>query len=499
MTFRSLPLLCSAAVAAAVLVSFAQAPSLTLLSRDGRRQLPLAISGEQELVALDDLAAAFQLAVHEEALGALTVSYKGKTVVLTADQSLASVAGRMISLPAPPSRSGRRWLVPVEFISRALAPIYDVRLELRKPSRLVIVGDLRVPRINVRYEPLGTTGRVTIDAAPRATSTVTQEGERLLVRFDADALDVSNPPLPPQPPQSLVQSVRSVDPNTLIVDLGSRAASFRATGQSTDTTLRQVIDIVPAQTETQAPTPTQPAAPPPELPPALGAATPAIRTIAIDAGHGGDDSGATGANGTKEKDLTIVVARRVKAAIEGRLGIRVLLTRDDDRTVPIDDRAALANNNKADLFISLHANASMRRSAAGATIFSAAFDPDAAKLAAASGKERLPAFGGGLRDIELVPWDLAQTRHLDQSTALAGIIEQQFRDRVPLSNHPQEHAPLRVLESANMPAVLIEIGYLSNPDQEKQLASDAFQSVLVQALYDSVVRFRDALGAGGTR
>src|SRR5437879_7590040 len=148
----------------------APASSLTLLSRDGRKTLPIAIVGDQEFVALDDLATTFQLAVREESLGAMTVSYKGRTIVLTADQSLASVSGRLISLPAPPTRSGRRWVVPVEFISRALAPIYDSRLDLRKPSRLLIVGDLRVPRIAVRYDPLGTAGRLTIDATPRAAT-----------------------------------------------------------------------------------------------------------------------------------------------------------------------------------------------------------------------------------------------------------------------------------------------------------------------------------------
>ena len=145
---------------------------------------------DQEFVALDDLAAAFQLTVREESLGAITVTYKGKTIVLTPDQALASVAGRLVSLPAPPSRSGRRWLVPVEFISRALALVYDARLDLRKPSRLLVVGDLRVPRIIVRYDPLGARGRLTIDATPRAHSTVTQEsGTDLSIKFDADALD----------------------------------------------------------------------------------------------------------------------------------------------------------------------------------------------------------------------------------------------------------------------------------------------------------------------
>src|SRR5262249_53479099 len=103
-------------------------PSLTILSRDGRRAMPLPLFGDQEFVGLDDLAGTFQLSI-QESLGAITVSYKGKTIVLTPEQSLASVDGRLISLPAAPSRQGRRWIVPVEFISRALAPIYDTRLE----------------------------------------------------------------------------------------------------------------------------------------------------------------------------------------------------------------------------------------------------------------------------------------------------------------------------------------------------------------------------------
>ena len=518
MNARPLPLF-TATVTATLLVALAavlssqpvQQASLTLLSKDGRRPLPVTLVGDQEFVALDDLAAAFQLTVREEALGAITVSYKGKTIVLTADQALASVAGRLVSLPAPPSRGpARRWLVPAEFISRALALVYDSKLDLRKPSRLVIVGDIRVPRITVRYDPLGASGRLTIDATPRALATVTQDNDHLTVKFDADALDAPTPPLPPQSPQSLVLGVRVIDPTTVVVDLGPRFASFRATTQPVDTTTRLVIDVFTAQTDTAlapglataAPAQTPQAAPAaaPDLP-GLSQAAFGIRTVAIDPGHGGDDEGAHGAGGAKEKDLTLAVARRAKTAIEARLGIRVLLTRDDDRNVPIDERTAIANNNKADLFVSLHANASLRPTTAGTAIFCAEFDKDTAQSATAGGADRVPAFGGGSRDIELVLWDLAQTRHLDQSTTFAGLLQQQLQDRVPLVARPVEvdRAPLRVLESANMPAVLIEMGYLTNADQEKLLAGDAFQNTLVQALFDAIVKYRDALTAGGGR
>jgi N-acetylmuramoyl-L-alanine amidase len=469
-------------------------PLLTILSKDGRRAIPLALINNQEFVAVDDLAATFQLAVLEDALGALTITYKGKTIVLT-NQALASVAGRLVSLPAPAERAGRSWLVPVEFINRALAPVYDTKLELRKPSRLLIVGDVRVPRVTVRYDLVAPGARLTIDATPRAANTVTQDNDRLLIKFDADALDIDNPPVVPGQlnPQSLVVNVRPMDATTIGVDFGPRVAGFRATSLPVDTTMRLTIDVMATASEAA---PTAPAvagpAPPPDLPPSLGPPASAIQTIAIDPGHGGTDEGVTGPGGTKEKNLTLAIARRIKAAVEARLGIRVLLTRDVDQKLPLDDRTAVANNNKVDLFISLHANGSLRPGTAGATIYYSAFDP-AAVSGPLAGVDRVPTFSGGTRDIELVAWDRAQTRHLDQSKAFAAILEERFHDRVARASPGVDRAPLGVLESANMPAVLVEMGFLTTADQEKQLNGNEFQNAFVQAITEAIIAFRDSL------
>jgi N-acetylmuramoyl-L-alanine amidase len=483
-----------------IVLSQTPAPTpLTMLSKAGRRVLPLVLVNQQEFVAIDELASAFQLTVREDALGALTVTYKDKTIVLT-NQALASVAGRLVSLPAPASRAGPRWFVPVEFINRALALIYDVRLELRKPSHLVLVGDVRVPRITVRYDVVATGGRLMIDATPRANSTVSQENELLSVRFEADALDIDAPPLPPQAAESLVRAVRVLDATTLGVDLGPRVAGFRATTLPVDTTLRLTIDVLAAGTEAKPSAPAVAGDPPDdvagELRSALGPPASPIQTIVIDPGHGGDDLGVRGPGGATEKDLTLAIAHRLKAAIEGRLGIRVLLTRETDRQVPLEDRTAVANNNKADLFISLHANASFRAATSGAAIYYAAFDPATASGAVA-GVDRVPTFSGAMRDLELVAWDLAQTHHLDQSMTFASILEDRFRDRVPLAARPVDSAALGVIESANMPAVLVEIGFLTNPEQERQLAGAAFQNAFVQAVTEAVIRFRDGLAAAG--
>ena len=465
---------------------------LTLLSREGRRTIAISIVNNRESVALDELASTFQLAVREEA-GALTVSYKAQTVVLTPDQALASVAGRLVTLPAPPSRAGGRWMVPLEFISRALAPIYDTRLDLRAASRLLIVGDLRVPHVAIRYELVGGSARLTLDATPRAASTVTQETDRLTIKFDADALDAAVPPVQLQGLVQLVQAIRVADAVTVAVDLGPRFSGFRAATQQTDTSTRLVIDLVGSQAETAAPAPSP--SPAPADTPSFGQPVSTIRTIVIDPGHGGKDAGVRGAEGALEKELTLSVARRAKAAIESGLGIRVLLTRDDDRNVPLEERTAVANNNKADLFLSLHVNASFRTVTRGASIYVAEFS-DTVQAQAAISPARVPIFGGGLRDIELVPWDFAQVRHVDQSTELAHILERELQNRVPLDARPVDRAPFRVLASANMPAILLELGYMTNADQEQQLGTAEFQNTLVQAISDAVLKFREFLSDG---
>jgi N-acetylmuramoyl-L-alanine amidase len=470
----------------------------TVLSREARRPLPSRAIGGQEMFALDDLVKLFDLAVREDTLaGGLTVSTKtNTTIALTPGQGLASVGGRVVSMPAPPVREGRSWFVPVDFVPRALGPALATRLELRRPSRLIVVGDLRVPRVTARAEPAGIQLRITIDVAPATPHSVAQEGSRLAVRFEADALDAS---LPASPAPDLVQAIRPAETGVaVIVDLGPRFASFRATDAPGERGAgRIVIDVAPATTEASpAATPSAPAPAPADPTPPLVDLTPpsGLRTIVIDAGHGGDEQGARGPQGTQEKDVTLSVARKLKAAIEARLGARVILTRDSDRTMPLDERAAVANNNKADVFISLHANASVRASAAGAEVFylSLADYGDQAQRVALGESEALPVYGGGTRDIEAILWEMAQARHIESSARLAQLVETALRERVPMSPRAIQQAPFRVLVGANMPAVLVELGFISNPEQERQLSSDAFQGEVVQALVDSIVRFRDA-------
>jgi N-acetylmuramoyl-L-alanine amidase len=475
----------------------APASPLTLVSREGRRPVPTIVQGGRELVALDDLGLLFGVAVQEDTLaGGVTVSYRGRTIVASANRPIISAGGRVVTLSSPVVRSGRRWLVPIDFLSSALATIYDRRIELRRASRLVVVGDVRLPRVSAVIASAGPPTRAEVEIAPAAPATVAVEPGRLLVRIDADGLDLATLPAG----AGLIERVRGGDqPNTVAVLLSDAAGPARASVATANNVTRVVIEV-PAASESRAPSP-DPRAPIPDPRPPIpnpeskipGPVSRAWQTIAIDPGHGGDDVGVRGARGVEEKQLTLDVARRLRAMVEARLGLRVILTRDDDRSLSLDERAAVANNGKANLLISLHVNGSRGPASSGAEVFHLQLDRESEEVVRAATSEGvvLPSLGGGQRRLDLIPWDLAQARYLDDSTRLAAVLQEELqRQQVPMSGHSLRQAPLRLLAAANMPAALVEVAYLTNPQQEARLGTDEFKAAIAQAIFTGIVRFR---------
>jgi N-acetylmuramoyl-L-alanine amidase len=459
----------------------AQAPApntYTVFMPDGRRSVPYRSSGGTDVVALDQVASLFSFTTAEDAaLNALTITARGQRINVIAGQAFAQVAGRVVQLSGPVQRDRGAWAVPVDFLASALGPALGIRIEVRRATRVILVGDARVPQIAVRFERGGSNGRLTIDMQPPTPTRVTREGNRLMVRFEASALDTRGiTGLSPE----FVTAVRTDGP-MLLFELGPSAVSFQTIADKDPSQL--VIDLMP----TQAP----PAAPPAaaQEPPVIEIPSPGtIRTIVIDPGHGGDDEGSHGPRGAKEKDLTLQVAQKLKATIESRLGLRVLLTREGDENVPYDRRTAIANNNKADVFFSLHANASLRPSVRGAQVLSLSAGDYAGRASGSpGGTAAVPALGGGTRTIEAVPWDLAQLPFAGRSTALGSILVRHLTEKgVPLHPKPAGQMPLRVLVGANMPAVLIEMGYLTNAEDEKALTGGDLPNRLIDALLATI-------------
>jgi N-acetylmuramoyl-L-alanine amidase len=462
------------------------------VSRDGRRPVPTTQLSGQEFIALDDIASLFRVTVREDTLaGGLTITYRNRTIVASTDQPMASVNGRVVTLPAAAVRQGRRWLVPVEFLPRALAPIYDMRIDLRRTARLLIVGDLRVPRVVGRIDAPGPPTRATIEIAPASPVTIAVDASRVVIRIDADALDLTLP----ANGAGLIDQIRAGDqPTSIAVALQGRAGPARAASTDSDNVTRVTIEVPlagqPQETAAPAPPPpTEPSAPP------VIARRAALQTIVIDPGHGGDDVGVRGPKGAEEKQLTLDVARRIKRLIEDRLGIRVVLTRDEDRSLSLDERAAMANNSKADLFLSLHLNAGLSPAVAGTEVFHLRGDADAedALRSAENAAVSLPVLGGASRKIDVIQWDMAQARHIDTSARLAELLEEGLRAHVTMGPHPLQPGPLRVLAAVDMPAALIEMAYLTNASQEQLARSESYQTTIAQAIYEAVLRFRSYL------
>lgn len=227
-----------------------------------------------------------------------------------------------------------------------------------------------------------------------------------------------------------------------------------------------------------------------QAPVELPAAPPPSMTVVIDPGHGGDDRGAVGPSGIEEKQVTLAVAQRVRALATDR-GVRVLLTREDDRQVPLMQRAAFANGAGAAVFISLHANAGPSPLSSGAEVASFGGVPPSAIVSSPADDRTLlvPLTAGGSRRVVAVPWELAQVRHAEVAAVFARQVGDRLERVAPLGPRAVYRSPLRPLTAVSLPAVLVELAYVSNPEEEKLAAGDQHQMALAQALVDAMLAF----------
>jgi N-acetylmuramoyl-L-alanine amidase len=225
--------------------------------------------------------------------------------------------------------------------------------------------------------------------------------------------------------------------------------------------------------------------------------------VVLDPGHGGIENGAIGPTGLREKDVTLDLARRLRSVLEERFSINVVLTRDEDRLLSLEERTAVANHNRADLFISIHLNASRRSAATGAETYylaSDATDDDARTVAALENRafgttdDSIPAKPAGEQnDLELLLWDLAQNQHLAASSLLAERVQLHLNDLAGTRDRGVRQAPFRVLMGATMPAILVEVGFISNIDEEQAFKGVGYRQRVVLAMAEAVNEFLDNL------
>ena len=215
-----------------------------------------------------------------------------------------------------------------------------------------------------------------------------------------------------------------------------------------------------------------------------------VKTIMLDPGHGGHDNGAVYA-GTKEKDLNLKIARYLGEMLVQQ-GFKVIYTRDKDEFVSLEDRTALANLNKADMFISLHCNAHKSARIHGLEVYSLnmAKTEDAKRVAA---KENA-VDPKQISDLQYILSDLMLSSKIEESSDLAEIVQgsviKHVRTKYAINDHGHREAPFYVLMGAKMPSVLIEMGYMSNKDEMTLLKKDAYLKTLAQGIAEGVAAYK---------
>ncbi len=448
--------------------------------------MPVTTRGDVELLPIDQVIAGFEVTLLSDATGgAATLSYRKREVGLYNKRSLASVQGDLRLLSSPVLLDEGHWLVPVDSIPRLLGPLLDLKVEWRAASRVLLIGNVVIPRVTVSTFVTGDAARVVLEASEKVPFRVEQQEGRVAVSIPRDILDV--PFQQQRLAGGIVEAVQFLGgrENVFAITLGRRFQRMKAVEQ--EAPWRLVLDFQgPPLPVAKAPT-AAPAPRPTPVPEALS-----VSTVVIDPGHGGEEVGARGPGGTLEKDVTLAIARKLRAQIVSQLGLQVFLTRDGDAEMGLDERTAIANNYKADLFVSIHANASRAKGARGAEVYFLSYqasDEEGRRIAQLEG-EAIPAGPSGVgSDLALILWDMAQAEHLEESSSLASRIQEELAVVTGSEGRGVKQAPFRVLVGAGMPAVLVEVAFISNPDEEKFLSSEPYQNKVASALTRGIARF----------
>lgn len=222
-----------------------------------------------------------------------------------------------------------------------------------------------------------------------------------------------------------------------------------------------------------------------------------FKTIIIDAGHGGKDPGAVGYRGTKEKDIALDVAKRLEKKLIKNMDVNVVMTRDEDVFLRLSDRTKIANENNGSLFISIHTNAAEDRRASGFETFLIGRSKNeyAARVAARENAvlelEGIP--GQALTGKDLIQATIAQSGFANYSETFADLVQKEIKKRVQSKDRGVKQAGFVVLARASMPNVLVELGFISNPAEEKKLRSPQYRDQLATAIYRAVQQYEKTL------
>jgi N-acetylmuramoyl-L-alanine amidase len=411
-----------------------------------------------------------------------TLTVNKRTAQFVRDQPRVVVQGQTIGLDAAARTGAGTWLIPEDFLAKGLpklvpgvtAALPEAKKPLARPARSAVeFGELRYRSYPSFTRVVIETGGTVVPALIPGTDEIRVRLPRLTVAA-ARVEEIGD---------GLVKEARlepSGDDAVLRIVLDGAAGEVKTS--SLEDPFRLVLDVYR-----------------PREPAASGSGQTGLeplRLIVLDAGHGGHDSGASGPSGLAEKAVVLDVTKRVARMVEEELGVKVALTRSNDTFIPLRERTNFANKQRADLFVSIHANAHPRSVSEGVETYflsSEASDSDARQVAAVENgvvQFESPASRAKGDVLKSILWDLAQSEFQHESSSMAETVQDSMTKSLSLVNRGVKQAGFYVLGGAAMPAILIEIGFLTNPKEEKKLGSPAYRESLARAIFAGLSEYK---------
>ena len=393
-----------------------------------------------------------------------------------------------LNLSDPVRVENGQWEVPVSFLETALPRIVHQTIIHRVGTLRVFIGDVKPISFTVRLEPVANGARLTLQFTDKVGIRTVSSNGKWVVFLGDKPVQPLEPKFSFQDPY--VSSIQFDDQDAipkLIVTPAADGLNFYAkVGEEGKTLQADLLKPAPVVAQQPAQMPANPAAPSATAPPVSGPGSPqaaptaaeqAGPAIVLDAGHGGEDTGARGTNGILEKDVSAQLVARVRSTLLASRKYRVVLTRLGDVNPSLDQRGATANQSRALVFFTFHAgNLGVR--APRVVVYS--YQPASGAPAAPETESR----------IAFIPWDTVQLNQLSLSQRLAQVAQAELAKIPGLTVGPPATAPIRVLRSVNAPAVAVEVGSLAGDVDSSALTSLSFQEEFANAIVRAIDTFQ---------
>jgi len=479
---RATALMVAIAVLGTPGVAFSWA-KLTLRFADGRLgpALPLQRledTSEEAYVPANPLCAALDLDTFwRPETRKLVIKVGDRRIQVTVDTRLVLDGSNEVLLRVPVHYVQGTVMLPLEFVERVLAPALGPTVRLDRERIELVLGPANSDILGIEYAETIDGTEVRVRLAKPLSFRVQQTSDEI-VRISLAEARVDPVALAADKPAVLVRNVRAEQSGknvAIYLSVVPPLAGVTSRGENDGTSL--VVTLRRGEAKAQEPATDRYVRPMVEMP---TAAADSFDLVALDAGHGGFDPGVEAA-GRVEKNLTLDLAWRVRPILERELGVRVLLLRSDDVTLSAQSRAEIANRAGADVLLTLHCNASFGSRARGfEVLYPIAEQSTRADAALASVRSGIADFNA---------WDMAYLPHAGNSATLAGFLEVELGQQLGNSGRGARPAPVELLHAAAMPSAQIEVGFLSEPEEAAQIASEEFASRLGTAIAAALRRY----------